>query len=195
MKKVVEAGAKMVRRRTNIEHVVLHTIGVAGVLSIMILTPNAMRILKMFDGGKHRSTNPRYLFGTAFERLLGKRLITIEQTGKGKFVRLTDAGKEELALMVARSPDKRKPKRWDGRWRIVTYDIREERKGLRIKLAQTLHTFGFYRLQNSLWVYPYDTEALLIMLKSHYKLGSEVLYGVMEKIENDKKLRAHFKLK
>ena len=195
MKKVVESGARKVRRRTNIEHVLLRTIMTAGVLSVALLAPNAMRILAMFDGGKQRSTDPKYLFGSAFERLLSKRLIILEQTPRGKFVRLTEEGKEQLALLVAKRPDTRLRKRWDGRWRIVTYDIKEERKSLRAQLTRLLSNFGFYRLQNSLWVYPYDTEALLILLKAHYKLGSEVLYGVMEKIENDKKLRAHFKLK
>ena len=195
MKKTVEEGAKKVRIRTNIEHVLLHTVATAGVLSIMLLAPNALRVLAMFDGGKRRSKNPKYLFGSALERLLGKRLIVLQQPPKGKFVRLTDAGKKALALRVAHTPDSRRPRRWDGRWRVVTYDIREAKKGLRQKLAQTLRTFGFYRLQNSLWVYPYDTEALLILLKAHYQIGGEVLYGVMEKIENDGKLRKHFSLK
>lgn len=194
MRKTVEIGARAVRKRTNIEHVLLHTIAMTGFLSVMLLAPNAMRVLSMFDGGMKRSKNPKYLFGTAFERLLGKRLITLEQTPKGKFVRLTDSGKYELALMIARNHDKRKHRRWDKRWRMVTYDIKEERRKTRKQLQALLKSFGFYKLQNSVWIYPYDTEALLILLKAHYKLGSEVIYGVLEKFENDTDARKHFSL-
>ncbi len=195
MRKKVELEARKVRIRTNIQHVILHTIATAGFLSLVLLAPNAMRVLRMFDGGKSRKQNPRYLFDTAFNKLSSKGLIMIESTPRGKRVRLTDEGKNELARMVAHSPDSRKHGRWDKRWRIVTYDIKEDRKALRMKLAGLLRTFGFYRLQNSLWMYPHDSEALLILLKAHYKIGSEVLYGVMEQIENDKKIREHFGLK
>lgn len=195
MKKKVEIGARKVRRRTNIQHVLLHTIATAGILSLVLLAPNALRVLRMFDGGKVRKQHPKYLFDTAFSKLLAKKLISIESLAGQKNIRLTPLGKEELACMVASSPDTRKHKHWDKRWRIVTYDIKEDRKVLRLRLARFLSAFGFYRLQDSLWVYPYDTEALLILLKAHYKLGSEVLYGVMEQIENDKNIRGHFGLK
>ena len=195
MVKTVESKARKVRLRTNIQHVLLHTVATAGFLSIALLAPNALRVLSMFDGGKGRKQNPRYLFDGAFNRLLSKGMIVIETTPKGKHVCLTERGKNELARMIAHSPDRRTHRRWDKRWRIVTYDIKEERKALRMKLAELLRVFGFYRLQNSLWVYPYDSEALLILLKANYKIGSEVLYGVMEQIENDKKIKVHFGLK
>lgn len=194
-KKIVEEGAKKVRFKTNIQHVVLHTVATAGVLSLAALAPNALQVLGMFDGGKKRIMNPKYLFGTAFEKLLLKGMIIIEHAEHGKRVRLTEKGKHELARMVARNPDTRIHKRWDKRWRMVTYDINEKRKVVRRKLQELLHAFGFYKLQNSVWVYPYDCEALLILLKANYKIGGEVLYAVVEKIENDQKLKDHYGLK
>ncbi len=195
MKKVVELGAKGVRRRTNIQHVVLHTIAATGVLSMALLAPNALQILQMFDGGKTRRQHPKYLFATAFEKLLAKGLVTVERTGKGKYIRLTDSGKYKLAEMVAHNPDTRKHKRWDKRWRMVTYDIKEERKLARMELKGLLRDFGFYKLQNSVWIYPYDCEALVILLKAHFKLGHEVIYAVVEKIENDQRILDYFSLK
>jgi hypothetical protein len=72
-KKAVERGAKTVRRRTNIQHVLLRTIATAGVLSVALLAPNALQVLRMFDGGKSRRMNPKYLFGSAFEKLLNEQ--------------------------------------------------------------------------------------------------------------------------
>ena len=194
-RKSVEQEAKKVRRRTNIQHVLLHTITAVGVLGVALLAPNAMRVLSMFDGGKKRTMNPKYLFGSAFEKLLIKGMVVIEHTEHGKFVRLTTLGQRELTRMVARSPDTRAHKRWDKRWRMVIYDIKEERKVIRMRLQEYLATFGFYKLQQSVWVYPYDSEALLLLLKADFKIGQEVLYIVVEKIENDQRLKDHFGLK
>ena len=193
--KSVETGAKKVRLRTNIQHVLLHTIAAVGVLGVALLAPNAMRALSLFDGGKKRVMNPKYLFGSAFEKLLVKGMIIVEHAGHDKYVRLTALGKRELAKMVARSPDPRVHRRWDKRWRMVIYDIKEQRKLIRMRLQEYLSTFGFYKLQQSVWIYPYDCEALLVLLKADFSVGQEVLYVVVEKIENDQRLKNHFGLK
>ncbi len=194
-KRVVEVGARKVRVRTNIQHVLLHTVAGVGILSVALLAPNALQVLAMFDGGKRRRQNPKYLFGTAFEKLIGKGMLVFEGGKNSKYVRLTNAGKHELALMVARKPDSRVHRRWDKRWRMVTYDIKENRRKVRIRLQELLRAFGFYKLQNSVWIYPHDCEALVVLLKADFKIGTEVLYCVVEKIENDKKLKEHFELK
>lgn len=191
----LEQEARVIRRKTNIQKVVLRTIAGAGVLSLALLAPNAMQILQVLDGKKTRKQNPKYLIGTAFEKLCARGLISIEHSTNGKRVRLTEEGKIALANMVARSPDSRKIKRWDKRWRMVIYDIREGRKEIRQKLQRTLQSFGFYKLQQSVWIYPHDSEALLILLKANFKVGREVLYIIVEKVEQDKHLKEYFGLK
>ncbi len=193
-KKKTEEDARIVRRNTNIRHALLHTVAVAGILSVAVLAPNALQVIKMFDAGKARRMSPKYLFAPAFQKLVAKgHLEFIMKNGK-KHVQLTEEGKHELARMVARSPDARVHRRWDKRWRMVIYDIPEERKGLRIQLQRILSDFGFAKLQHSVWVYPYDCEALVILLKSDFKLGREVLYVVVEKIENDGWLKQQFEI-
>jgi len=54
---------------------------------------------------------------------------------------------------------------------------------------------GFVRLQDSVWVFPYDCEDFVALLKADLKIGVAVLYLIVEQIENDKHLRAHFDLK
>ncbi len=193
--KKVESEAQKVRRRTNIQKVVLRTVGTAGLLSVALLAPNALQVLRMLDGGKGRRLNPKYLIGNAFEKLLARNLLEFVNKKNGRFVRLTERGKEKLGSMIACSPDSRSPKRWDKRWRVVIYDISEKRKVTRNRLQRTLLTFGFRKLQNSVWVYPHDCEDLIIMLKADFEIGSEVLYMVVEKIENDESLKKYFELR
>jgi DNA-binding PadR family transcriptional regulator len=193
----IEQEAQKIHRRTNIQKIVLRTIATAGILSIAMLAPNALQLLAVTEkgSGKRRRMNPTYIIDSVFKKLCSRGLICIEISPHGKVARLTDDGKRMLARMVARSPDKRKHKKWDKRWRMVIYDIKEKRRGTRILLQRTLRTFGFYQLQNSVWVYPYDCEDLLILLKADFKIGLDVLYGVIEKVEGDEKIKEYFGLK
>ena len=87
-----------------------------------------------------------------------------------------------------------KPRRWDGKWRLVIFDIKEEHKYLRQKVRNLVSQFGFQRLQDSVWVYPYDAEEVIALLKANLKIGAEVLYVIADAIEYDKLLREQFDL-
>ncbi len=191
----IEQEAKVIRRRTNIQKVVLRTIAGAGLLSVALLAPNALQALALLDGGKKRRLNPKYLIGSAFEKLLARGMIELKGGAKGKYVQLSEKGKRQLEGLLLRSPEERKKRHWDKRWRVVIYDIREQRKGIRSRLRRTIEAYGFYKLQHSVWVYPYDCEELIVLLKADFKIGKDVLYMVVEKIENDKPIKDYFALK
>ncbi len=164
-------------------------------LSLALLAPDALQALRIFDRGLARKMNPKYLVASTFSKLCINGMLVVTKTTRGKNVQLTPKGKVMLARMVANSPDSRSHGRWDKRWRMVVYDICEKRRGTRGRLRDTLSAFGFYKLQASTWIYPYECEELLILLKAEYKIGQDVLYIVVEKVENDQKLKDHFGLR
>jgi phenylacetic acid degradation operon negative regulatory protein len=47
-------------------------------------------------------------------------------------------------------------KQWDGKWRLVVYNIPERQRALRDKLRVKLHSLGFAKLSTSLWIAPHD---------------------------------------
>ena len=87
-----------------------------------------------------------------------------------------------------------KPKKWDGRWRMLIFDIPETRKSLRDKVRHTLLHIGFLRIQDSVWAYPYDCEDFISLLKADFKIGKDLLYLVVDSIENDKSYKKYFNL-
>lgn len=50
------------------------------------------------------------------------------------------------------------------------------------------------RLQDSVWIYPYDCEDLVALMKADLRIGADVLYMIVERLERDKYLRRHFGL-
>ena len=52
----------------------------------------------------------------------------------------------------------------------------------------------FVRLQDSVWIYPYDCEDIITLLKADFQIGKDMLYMIVEMLEYDKRLRNHFDL-
>ena len=86
-------------------------------------------------------------------------------------------------------------RRWDKRYRMVIFDIPQSRRGTRDRLRSLMRAAGFYRLQQSVWVHPYDCEELITLVKAELRVGGSVLYAIVEEIENDVRIKDHFGLK
>lgn len=152
------------------------------------------KLLRLIDPDSKSSRNPSYRIQQALRRLEQKGLVERTSFSRGKII-LTSKGKRQAKrLHEAQSITIRKPKQWDGRWRIIIFDIWERRRGVRNALRKALIKAKFVRLQNSIWVYPYDCEEFIAFLRTDLKLGKSVLYIVAEGIEGDSSLKAHFNL-
>ncbi|MDO8492626.1 MAG: CRISPR-associated endonuclease Cas2 [bacterium] len=180
------------KSRLNIERIILRTLAVSGMLAIVLLAPNALMLLKQLDKGKKRKKNPKYLITSAVKRLSEKKLINVDD--KNGKVSLSPKGQHLLALLGDGNLKHKKQKTWDQKWRMVIFDIPEKRKRSREQLRLLLNQIGFLRLQDSVWVYPYETSEMITLLKIDNFLRQEVLYLVVEQIENDQIIRGYFNL-
>ena len=189
----LEQSVKRKIRLAKIQKAILYTIIAVGVLSSPFAATKILKELRR-GGWKETKRNPHYTINNSIKHLLQSNLIYFEETPKGKFIRLTKEGESYLRLYTEFGHQLSKPKKWDGKWRIVIFDICEERKTLREKLRNTLREIGFIHLQHSVWVYHYDCEDFITMLKVDFKVGKDILYIIADKIENDFGLRQRFGL-
>lgn len=142
-----------------------------------------------------RAGDATYRVRQAVRRLEKKGLVSYWRAESGWSVKLNPAG-EKLGerLIVAERIQIKRPPRWDGRWRVVIFDIWERRRTVRDKLRILLRKAGFYKIQDSVWVHPYDCEELVAFMRAEMRLGQGIIYIVAEGIENDFKIRKHFDL-
>ena len=188
----LEKEVRIKTRKTKIQRAVLGSIAAVGILSLGALAPNVISLLKLFGGRLRWKKDSRYVINSAAHRLADKGLLIFENTEKGKFLRLTHKGERYVEFIKRAEFKITKPKKWDGKWRIIIFDISERKKTLREKVRNTLAQIGFIRLQDSVWVYPYDCEDLFVLLKADFKIGRDILYIIADKIENDRHLLSHF---
>ena len=178
------------KSKIDIEGLVLKSLALAGLVTVAVLAPNALQLLRYFDKNKKRKKNPKYLVDEALQRLVKKNYISISKSGQ---LSLTKEGGKRLHMIEYGTYPLPKT-RWDKKWRVVTFDVEEKRKRSREKLRLLLRQVGFVRLQDSVWVYPYDVEDVINLIKTGNFLGKEVLYMTVHTTGKDTELKAHFKL-
>lgn len=189
----LERQAKKRRRKENIQKAVLAAVAVTGVLAVGMLAPNIFLALPGIMGKKRYKL--AFQARTAAGRLAIKGHVRfIEKNGR-KRIEITEAGRRAFALEQAKALlAARHPRRWDKRWRLVMFDIPQRRRRDRDHLRSLLRECGFLRLQDSVWVFPYDCEELVTLLKADMRIGKDVLYAIVEMIENDGWIKKHFGL-
>jgi len=180
------------RKSVPIEKILLGTIATTGLLAVVAIAPGIGPALKMFGWGKKPYS--KVYVQNAVSRLKNKGLIKFEYKEGKKYLRLTAEGKRKLSEFRDQKYTIKKPKKWDGKWRIVIFDIKETQKSIRDKLRKELLQIGFTRLQNSVWIYPYDCEEFIKMIKADHRIGKDILYVVAERVEYDKKFKHLFSL-
>lgn len=73
-------------------------------------------------------------------------------SGNDRLYRLTAKGR--LHVLGGRDPQKCWLREWDGRWRMVLFDVPTSRNTERARLRRYLQGKGFGWLQNSVWITP-----------------------------------------
>ncbi|MDD2935422.1 MAG: hypothetical protein PHX25_03030 [Candidatus Pacebacteria bacterium] len=182
--------------KINFKKVILATVATVGVIGVAVIAPNIFQVAKQFSGkSKYRKYEQKYYLNKTIQNLIKQGLIKLETKNGLKFVRLTKKGESQLAKYKLGDLEIKKPKKWDKKWRMIIFDIKESRRMTRDVLRSTLNRLGFVKLQNSVWVFPYDCEELIVMLKSDLFIGKDVLYITADRIENDHWLKEIFGLK
>jgi len=121
-------------------------------------------------------------------------IVSKEKNNDGSItVLLTEKGRLR-ALNCQLENLKNKKEKWDGKWRMVSYDIPERFKNGRDALRKRLREVGFQELQKSVFLFPYDCRKEISFLVDLFKLEKYVRFGILEMIDNEVYLKKIFKL-
>jgi len=97
----------------------------------------------------------------AYRNDLQRQVVALEQrqlvernpdASGDRMYRLTKQGR--LHVLGGRDPQVQWSRNWDGRWRLVLFDIPTTRQAHHVKLWRYLRDAGFGYLQNSVWITP-----------------------------------------
>lgn len=137
--------------------------------------------------------NPTYLRRT-IRKLEKQKIVEIENKEDYGIVKITQEGRKKILQFAVAEISIERPVHWDGRWRLVFYDVVKGENQLRDKFRRYLKQAGFYPLQESVYLHAFPCEKEINFLRYYLGIGSEVRIVVAEHIENDREFREYFGL-
>lgn len=179
--------------KTEIIKDILYWLMMAGTIYIAASSPFFVRnLLKSYQKWKKY---PRKKVYDTFYRLKNQGLIKIEERGPQIYIKLTDKGRKKAGFFQINDLKIKKPAIWDRKWRLVLFDIIELKKTHREAFRGKLKELGFYPLQKSVWVHPFDCVAEIELLQDFFGLNKKDLRLIItSEIGEDKEPKKYFKL-
>ena len=125
---------------------------------------------------------------TQFERtaqtLYKSKLVRRKEHKDGSItLTLTDEGRKYALRYHLETLSVKRPKKWDGKWRVVMYDIPEGMRRLRGELRHVLRSLGFVEVQKSVFAHPYECRDEIEFLIEAYNARAYVRRMVVEEID------------
>ncbi len=171
---------------------VLMAVAVIGLVGIAVAAPNALQLLNpLLKKRNYSSRQVRNAFYSLSRQ--GKVQYVEEKDGKIS-VKITKLGQTKLRSFSVSTMKIKSQKRWDGKWRLVMFDIPVRSKSAREAFRWKLKQLGFVQFQRSVWVFPYPCEDELLFIANFFEVGKYVEIITAEFIIDDQKLKKHFEL-
>ncbi len=139
-----------------------------------------------------RKMKKRYLRDCISEFYNDKLIDFKEQSNGLCILVLTEKGKKKTVAFSADSLTIKSPLVWDHKWRVVVFDIPESKRTARNALREKLKNLGFYSLQKSVFVYPYNCLNEIEFVAEIFQVRSYVRFFEAVKVTNESELKLHF---
>ncbi|MBI5220608.1 MAG: CRISPR-associated endonuclease Cas2 [Candidatus Liptonbacteria bacterium] len=88
----------------------------------------------------------------------------------------------------------KRPIAWDGKWRLVIFDIPHDQRRARDAFREKLTDLGFHQLQKSVFIIPFPCEKELDFIMTYWNVQDHVLLLYVSSFEGEAKLKHHFGL-
>lgn len=170
------------------ERKILQTVGVGAVLVGALLIPGLPMALSPFmTKGKAGKQNTK----RSIKRLEEKDIIYLN----GDKIRLTKKGRELLKRIQAEDITIVRPDNWDHIWHVVAYDIPDEKKQERDYFRTKIEQLGFLKVQESMYVFPYDCVQEIAVFAQSLGISPYVLHLTTSKLSRQSEYVKKFDLK
>ncbi|MFH0969339.1 MAG: hypothetical protein V1804_02430 [Patescibacteria group bacterium] len=171
-------------------------VALGGVGFVGAVVPGIVKLLDEFEFEKaSKAKYSKKQIDSALSGLKRNKFIKIikEKDGKVK-IGLTNKGKKRILEMSLDFVEIKKPDKWDGRWRIVIFDIPIKFNTAREALRRKISELGFRQFQKSVWIIPYECEDEILFIAEMFEVEKYVEIITAENLLHEKEIKKVFKL-
>lgn len=182
-------------RVAKLSKAILLALLVGGALVVLLSSPAGVRQLTKAVGYELKSRRERQRFFWTLAYLRRKRYLDYRVEPDGTVaMTLTEDGKRRALRYNLETMSLTRPRRWDGKWRIVIFDIPEKKRAGREALRAKFRELGLVKLQKSVWAWPYECKNEVDFIAEVFEVGQYVHYLVVESLTSEKFLKYTFNL-
>lgn len=127
----------------------------------------------------------------AMYHLHKRGIVRIHKENGKNFIELTEKGSLEILVQKVAIQIQSK---WDGKWRMVIFDIPEDAHLQRDRLRRLLKKHGFHKLQASVFIHPFPFNREAIAYLKESGLMRYIRMIKIEEMDDDADLKKKFKL-
>ena len=168
---------------------ILKGLAVGGFIVAMVAMPGLAYIMPLF---KPRGAKDKYRINQVIKRLHKKKLINIYTKNGNEVVEITTEGRKKVLEYNLDEMKLKVPKKWDGWWRIVMFDIPQSKKKARDAVSRKIKELGLYPIQKSVFVSPYLCKDEIDFIGEFFDVRDHIIYVKAKEIEGVRKLKEHF---
>lgn len=175
---------------------ILKLVGAGAFLAASVVMPNLPLVLKPFLNNRKdyevwKRFNIRYLKRT-LRRLEQQKLVEFGEEEGMQVIKITNGGRRRILKYGIDELAIEKPRSWDRKWRLVSYDVPTKLRSLCQVFREYLLAWGFYPLHKSVFLHAYPCENHIEFLREYLGIGEYVRIFTVSKIENDKPFKEFF---
>ena len=131
----------------------------------------------------------------AIKSLYESKLIEAREHENGSMtIVLSENGKKKALTYNMDTMTIKKPPIWDGKWRMVMFDIPDKRKKERDVLRSLLKQLGFIKYQESVFILPYECKNAVDYVVEFFNLRPHVRLLEVSKFDDDLAFKKSFGL-
>lgn len=180
---------------------ILKLLGIGAVVTASVLMPGLPMALKpVLDLQKRKKKyNQKYWskynysrLNQLLKRLYAQKVIDIFEENGIPLIKLTEKGKTKLIKINLEEITLQKSPKWDGKWRLVIYDVKKDKRSMGEVFRRFLRKLYFLKLQRSVYLTPFPCKDEIEFLRQYHSLGKEVLYIEANKLENEEAYKGFF---
>jgi len=181
-------------KKSKIGKDLLKYLAFGGVLTLAMLSPvSGHKVLKGLL--KHLKYKVKQLRFSAYYLKKRGMVEFVKENGKEVTVKITNNGRKYLKTFDLENMQLNRQFGWDGKWRLVIFDVPEKYKNAREALRQKLKDLDLVRLQDSVWVTPYPCDNEIRFIREVFNIPFNVDVIITDDLKHHEiRLKKYFKL-
>lgn len=178
-----------------ITEIIIQGLNLIGTIAVACSSSRFISLVmpKIVGTNYRRNKKKKKYFHSTFSYLKNQGFIQANNRNGQIYISLTEEGKKKAGKYQINDLEIKKPKKWDRKWQILIFDIKDKDRIKREALRGKIKELGLFQLQKSVWIYPYDFQPEINLLRDFFKLtDKEIQIIVADKIENDREAKNFF---